>query len=417
MERMKDGNEHAVKPLATRWPVHTEDEIAAVANVLRSGKTNYWQGPHGTALETEWSRATGVRNVLAVSNGTTALECALRGLGATGDELGALFEVVVPARTFIATASAVVHAGGKPVLADIDPATLCVTAATVEAAATERTIGVIVVHYGGLPCPDMDEIVRLCMRKGWWIIEDAAHAHGAPGVGLASHAVAWSCCVGKVLSTGGEGGLVGCLDAGVAERIAAWRDHGRYQLSGRDEAAQRMAGGAAGHARFDYCVEEFGSNLRMTEMQAVLGRHGVRRLPEEIKRRRWVAHEYDETLLACGVEPMFTPEQSASHVRYLYHVRLGDGRKAAAMTALNERGIPARFGGCDNIGKEPAFVKRGWNTPCPGADRAGEETFSLPCYPTMSDGDVARVCDAVREALAAPGSERGPVACFGYGLP
>jgi dTDP-4-amino-4,6-dideoxygalactose transaminase len=388
-------------PLRTRWPAHTDDEIAAVADVLRSGAVNYWTGVHGQTFESEVSRAWGIRQVLAVSNGTTALECVFRGLGLHETRLGHDWpmqpQVIVPARTFVATASAVHHAGGVPVLADVDPATLCVTAETVAARETGATVGVVVVHYGGLPCPDMDEIVRLCMRKGWWLVEDAAHAHGAPGVGLMSHATAWSMCAGKIMSSGGEGGIVGCLDTALADRMRAYRDHGRYQLAGRN--ARDMSGaGAAGHGTFEYCVEEPGSNLRMTEMQAVLARSALRRLPEEIARRRAVAARYDAVLDPLG-RALFTGEQRERHVRYLYHARCARGDKARVVAALNDRGVPARFGGCDNIGKEPGFIRRGWNQPCPGADMAGETTFSLPVYPTMSDEDVARVCEALRAVL------------------
>lgn len=383
-------NDLVAMPLVTRWPAHTEEEIAAVAAVLRSGRVNYWTGVEGQTLEAEVSRAWGIREVLAVSNGTTALEAAIRGVhGPLGGG-----EIIVPARTFIATASAVVHAGGKPVVADIDPATLCVTAETLEARWTERTVGVIVVHYGGLPCPDMDNVVRWAMRRGVWIIEDAAHAHGAPGVGLKSHATAWSMCVGKIMSCGGEGGLVGCLDAGVAARARAYRDHGRYQLAG--VASRDMSGAGSTYGEFKYTVEEFGSNLRMTEMQAVLARHALARLPGEVARRRMIARRYDEAL---GDRAMFTPEQRAEHVRYLYHARCEDGAKAAVIDRLNALGIPARFGGADDISKEPCFVKRGWTWDCPGAGQAGRETFSLPVYPTMTDADVGRVCAAVREVL------------------
>ncbi len=401
------------EPLVTRWPVHGDDERAAVERVLRGlrgvggeplagAPTNYWTGDEGTRFEREWldhgvCLPTG--HALAVTNGTTALECALRGVGlhdvALGHDWPMTPQVIVPARTFIATASAVVHAGGQPVVADIDGASLCVTAETLEARRTGATVGVIVVHYAGLPCPDMDGIVRWAMQHGLWIIEDCAHAHGAD-VGRASHVAAWSFCVGKIMSTGGEGGMVVCLDGGVADRMRAYRDHGRYQLAGR--TARDMSGaGAVGHATFDYCVEEFGSNLRMTEMQAAIGRVQLRGLAGQIARRRWTALMYDQTLESVGIEPMFTTAQRLGHARYLYHVRIP--RRVEVMTALIERGIPARFGGCDNIAKEPAFAKRGWEKPCPVADAVGAEVFSLPIYPTMSDSDVGRVCDALKEVL------------------
>lgn len=380
------------QPLVTRWPVHGQEEIAAVARVLASGRTNYWTGEEGRAFEGEWCRFVGLPHALAVSNGTTALEVALRGLelGAAplGHDVAFQPQVIVPCRTFMATASAVVHAGGVPVLADIDPESLCVTAETLEAVRTGATVGVIVVHYAGLPAPGMDDIVRWAMRHGLWIIEDCAHAHGAP-VGRQSHVATWSFCVGKNISTGGEGGMVACLDERVAGRMRAYRDHGRYQMTGK-----RMGAGEVGLA-FEWTVEEFGSNLRMTEMQSVLGRYGLRRLAGEVARRREIAARYDAVL---GEMAMHTEAQRAVHARYMYLVQHED--RDWVMRELVRLGIPVRMGGCPDIGGEEAFKRRGWSQrPRPGAEEAGRRCMALPVYPTMSDDDVDRVCAALREVV------------------
>lgn len=373
------------EPLRTRWPVHSDAEVDAVSDILRAGLVNYWTGREGQAFETEWSRHVGLPHSLTITNGTTALECAIRVLGVDSPRItehGERGEIIVPARTFIATAAAVVTCGGVPVLADIDAASLCVTPESLEAARTERTVGVIIVHWGGLPCPRMDEIVRWGMRWGIWIIEDCAHAHGA-AVGRQSHIAAWSFCVGKIMSTGGEGGMVSCLDDRLAREMRAFRDHGRFMMVGGPDPTA-----------FEYKVETFGSNLRMTETQSVIGRIQLRGLAAQIARRREIAARYDEAL---GWRAMYTPEQRAGHARYLYTVKVAGKREV--MKVFVERGIPARYGGCPNIGKEPAFTSRGWVYDCPVADRMGDEVFSLPCYPTMTDEDVARVCHAIKEVV------------------
>lgn len=377
-----------MEPLKTVWPTHSPEEIDAVSDILRSGKTNYWTGREGQAFETEWSQLVGIPHALTCSNGTTALELCLRGIGFadTCAQLGS-HDVLVPARTFMATAAAVVTCGGRPVLADIGADSLCVTPETLEAARTEKTAGVIVVHWAGLPCPRMDEIARWAMRHGLWIIEDCAHAHGAP-VGRQSHAAAWSFCVGKIMSTGGEGGMVVTSDAGIAERMRGFRDHGKYQMTGRRDM------NAGGGIEFEWTVSGFGSNMRMTEMQSVIGRIQLRGLAEQLKRRREIAARYDEVL---GWRAMYTPEQRETHARYLYHVRTAG--KRPVMQALKDRGIPAGWGGCHNIGHEEAFSRRGWSYSCPVADRVGNEVFSIPCYPTMTDEDVGRVCQALKEAV------------------
>lgn len=390
---MKDDVVDGVTPLVTRWPVHSALEEEAVLRVLRSGKTNYWSAGddgEGVTLEREWLSMVGLPtgHALAVSNGTTALECALRGVGLPDVQLGHDWpmdpQVIVPCRTFVATASAVVHAGGKPVLADIDAASLCVTPETLEARRTGATVGVVVVHYAGLPVPRMDEIVLWAMKHGLWIVEDCAHAHGAGGgVGRMSHAAAWSMCVGKIMSSGGEGGMCVALDAGVAGRMRAYRDHGRYQLSGR------RPDGASATGSFAWTVSEFGSNLRLTEVQSALARVQLRGLAAQINRRREIAARYDE---AFGWN-VSTPE----HALYMYIGQVDD--RDEKMRVLNEMGIPARISGCSNIGYEEAFVKRDWKWNCPVADVVGQRTLGLPVYPTLTDEEVTRVIDAVKTVL------------------
>lgn len=380
-----------VDPLITRWPVHSAEEIQAVTDILRAGKTNYWVGREGQAFEVEWARHVGLPHALTVSNGTTALEAALRGVGFGEQPLGHDYtiqpQVIVPARTFMATASAVVHAGGRPVLADIDADSLCVTAETLEAVRTGATVGVIVVHYAGLPIPDMDNIIRWAMRHGLWIIEDCAHAHGA-SVGRQSHVACWSFCVGKIISTGGEGGMVSCLDDGVAARMRGYRDHGRWQMTGGGDPTL-----------FQYTVEEFGSNLRMTEMQSVMGRIQLRGLAAQVERRREIAGAYDEVLSSVKRgTPQANDRLRSGHAFYMYLLQADD--RDRVMNNLLALGVPARRGGEPNIGKEPAFLKRGWLSQCPVADEVGTRVMSLPVYPTMTDAEVDRVCVALRKALA-----------------
>lgn len=385
VDGMARGSETVAWPLVTMWPQHDQEEINAVRRVLGAGKTNYHTGSEGTAFEEEWSRAVGVTHSFTCSNGTTALEMCLRGVGLLWHD-----SVIVPARTFIATAAAVVNCGGVPVLADIVAGSLCVTVDTLKAARLPNTSGVIVVHWGGLPVPGIADIAAWCKAEGLFLIEDCAHAHGAPGVGAYGDAAAWSFCVGKIMSTGGEGGMVCAPRNAVADQMRAWRDHGRYQMTG----GRDMSGAGVGNDEFLYTVEDFGSNLRMTEIQAAIGRVQLKGLQRQLERRREIAARYDEVL---GWRAMYTPEQRATHSRYLYTVRAAG--KRGVMRSLSERGIPVQFGGCPNIGKEPAFAKRGWVYHCPVADRVGTEVFSIPVYPTMTDADVTRVCRALKECV------------------
>lgn len=356
-----------------KWPYHADDEIAAVERVLRSGLTNYWQGEEGQSFEREFADYTGAAHALAVTNGTTALELALSWLDAPD---GA--EIIVPCRTFVATASAVYTCGMKPVIAEIDPASLNVTVETLEARRTARTVGVIVVHYAGLPC-HMPEIANWCQEHGLVLIEDCAHAHGAKingqHVGTFGDVGTFSFCVGKTMSTGGEGGMVITNTTDIRNRMAARRDHGRYQMVGGGDPAA-----------FQYTVEEPGTNLRMTEMQAAIGRIQLRKLDGWVARRNAIHSRYVESLGDGFPTPV-----GYSHGRYMSLHRVDN--RDSVMRELNALGVPARIGGCPNIGKERAFA----NQPeCPDADAIGRRTLMLPCYPTYTDAEIDEICEHVK---------------------
>ena len=360
----------------TLWPYHSEDEISAVADVLRSGKTNYWSGPNGQAFESEFAQYTGAKHALAVTNGTTALELALHGL-----DLPPGSEVIVPCRTFMATASSVVTAGCKPVLADID-ATLNVTVETLEQRLTPNTAAVIVVHYAGLPC-NMAAIMDWASKRDIYVIEDCAHAHGAwidgQHVGTFGDVGCFSFCVGKIMSLGGEGGMVITNNETLHRRMGARRDHGRYQMVGSKDMTQ-----------FKWTVEEFGTNLRMTEMQSAIGRIQLTKLDEWVNRRNQIAAAYDAIL---GGIP--TPA-GQNHSRYMYMAYVDD--RDRKMVELQNMGVAARLGGCPNIGREAVFANKAHA--CPVADELGFHTLSLPVYPTLTDDDVSSILDSVEMICA-----------------
>lgn len=365
--------------VAIRWPVHEEDEIAAAAAVLRSGKTNYWTGEHGQAFEQEFARKITLQHSgVAVSSGTTALECAIHALRLDAGE-----EVIIPCRTFIATAAACVMNGVKPVLADIDMATLNVSVETLERRLTPKTRAVILVHFAGRPI-DLG-VYSWAEANNLRVIEDCAHAHGAvhPPAhhGLAAGAfgdiACFSFCVGKIMSLGGEGGMCVTQDEELLKRMKRYRDHGKYQMVGSRDFSE-----------FQWTVDEFGSNLRMTEVQAAIGRIQLKKLPAWVDRRRRIAARYNDNFGQAAT-------MHAGHSYYLYVLQTID--RDRIMRMLIERGIPARIGGCPNIGRERVFG--GYAEPCPNADKVGEMTLSLPIYPTMTDEDVEEVIFKVKQCL------------------
>ena len=207
------------------WPQYGDDEIAAVTDVLASGRVNYWTGALCREFEKEYAAHTGRQHAIALHNGTLALELALYAFG-----IGPGDEVITTPRTFIASASCVIMRGAKPVFADVDRDSQNITAATIERVITDKTKAIIPVHLAGWPCA-MDEIMALAERRKLIVIEDCAQAHGATykgsPVGSFGHAVAFSFCQDKIITTGGEGGMLVLDDVDAWSRAWSYKDHGK----------------------------------------------------------------------------------------------------------------------------------------------------------------------------------------------
>ncbi|MDI6817695.1 MAG: DegT/DnrJ/EryC1/StrS family aminotransferase, partial [Actinomycetota bacterium] len=246
------GNPIRTKPFAP-WPHFDQDEIDAATAVLKSGKVNYWTGDEGRLFEREFAAYTGCDYAVALANGTVALELALYALG-----IGPGDEVIVPSRTFIASASAIVMRGATPVMADVDPVSQNITAETVAAAMTPKTRAIIVVHLAGWPC-DMDPINKLAREHGLAVIEDCAQAHGATykgrAVGSLGDVAAFSFCQDKIITTGGEGGMLTTNNKDVWEKAWSFKDHGKSL----DAVYNRQH-----PPGFRWVHETFGTNWRLT---------------------------------------------------------------------------------------------------------------------------------------------------------
>ena len=251
------------------WPSFTAEEAEAVARVLLSNKVNYWSGVEGKSFEREFAEFSGCKHALALANGTVALELALKVLG-----IGKGDEVIVTSRTFIASVSSIVNVGASPVFADVDPNSQNITAESIHAVLSRRTKAIICVHLAGWPC-EMDEIMALSDRNDLWVIEDCAQAHGARyrgrPVGSLGHIAAWSFCQDKIMTTGGEGGMLTTSSRQFWEKAWAYKDHGKSW-----ELVQKSSTGNG----FRWLHESFGTNWRMTEMQAAIGRIQLKRMED-----------------------------------------------------------------------------------------------------------------------------------------
>jgi dTDP-4-amino-4,6-dideoxygalactose transaminase len=379
------------------WPSFSEEEIEAVAAVLRSGRVNYWTGDECRAFEREFAAFAGTAHAVSLANGTLALDLALAAL-----EIGPGDEVVVTPRTFIASISCVINAGATPVFADVDRDSGNISPATIAPVLSERTKAVIPVHLAGWPC-DMVGILALCEPRCIAVIEDCAQAHGARingrSVGSFGAVGAWSFCQDKIITTGGEGGMVTTDDEGLWRKMWSFKDHGK------DWDAKYNRQHPPG---FQWLHESFGTNWRMLEVQAVIGRIQLRRLGEWTARRAAIAASYARALapFASAVRvPLPAADLTHAWYRFYGYVR-PEGLKPGwdrdrIVAEVIARGVPLLHGSCSEAYLEKAFDGTGWRPAqrLPGALELGESSLMFLTHPTLSDDDVARICAAVAEVL------------------
>ena len=383
---------------STPWPHFAEDEIAAVAAVLRSGKINYWTGDEGRAFEREYAQATGRRHGIALANGTLALELALHAFGiGTGDE------VITASRTYVASASCAVMRGAVPAVADVDADSQCVTAETLRAALTPRTRAIVVVHLAGWPCP-MDEIMALAAEHQLIVVEDCAQAHGATWhgkpVGAFGHAAAFSFCQDKIITTGGEGGMLVLDDEDAWQRAWAYKDIGRSF----DAVYRRQ------HAPgFRWLTESFGSNWRLTELQSAIGRLQLAKLPAWTAARRQNAAVLARGFAEIPAVRVPVPPPHVGHAYYKFYAfvrteALSPGwSRDRVMAALNQRGVGCTVGSCSEIYLEKAFTDRGWGPaqPLATARALGQTSLCFMVHPTLAQATLATHVAAMQEVMAA----------------
>ena len=379
------------------WPHHEPDELEAATRVLASGCTNYWTGDEARAFEREYAEALGRRHAIALHNGTLALELALHALG-----VGPGDEVITTARTFIASASAVVMRGATPVIADVDRDSGNLTTETVAPLITPRTRALIPVHLGGWPV-DMPAIMSLALDHGLAVIEDCAQAHGATvdgrPVGAFGEAAAFSFCQDKILSTGGEGGLLALDDEEVWRRAWAYKDHGKsYEAVFEREHP----------SGFRWLHESFGTNWRMLEVQAAIGRRQLTKLPTWHARRRAHAHRIESALANLAVLRVPHVPERMQHAYYRVYAYLRPEALAAGwdrqrvVDEIVAEGVPCFSGSCSEIYLEQAFRSAGLgpNGRLPIARELGATALAFLVHPTLSDAAIDRTTEVARRVLA-----------------
>lgn len=379
------------------WPYFTEEEANAVRDVILSNKVNYWTGQECREFEREFAAWVGTKYAIALANGTVALDLAFKALG-----IGVGDEVIVTSRTFLASVSSIVNVGAVPVFADVSADSQNITAETIAAVLTQKTRAIVCVHLAGWPC-DMDGIMALSKEHNLFVIEDCAQAHGAKykgkSVGSIGHVGAWSFCQDKIMTTGGEGGMVTTNDEALWRAMWSFKDHGKSYEAVYER--QHAPG-------FRWLHESFGTNWRMIEVQAVIGRIQLKRMAVWQKKRLENANKIWQC--ASQIAALRVPSLPADilHSAYKCYVFVRPEKLKAGwsrdriMNEIVAQGVPCYSGSCSEVYLEKAFDGTGWRpeNPLPVAHELGETSLMFLVHPTLTQKEMDKTCEILEKVLS-----------------
>ena len=344
--------------------MYSKKQIQLVSNVLRNNKTNYWTGKECKNFEKEFSNYHGIKHSLTVSNGSVALEIALKALNLKKTD-----KVIVTPRSFVISASCVLNLGLKPIFADVDDnGNLSIEG--IKQAYNKDVKAIILVHLNGLSC-DMDPILNFAKKNKIYLIEDCSQAHGATykgkKVGSFGDISTWSFCQDKIISTGGEGGMISTNNKKLWLKCWSLKDHGKNYQSVFHKKHK---------TGFRWLHDDLGSNYRMTEMQAVIGREQLKSLDQQIKKRNFIANLYLKELkdfyqkynilkkpnFKCKTCPFKESKKKCNKcIHGFYRLELFINKKKINLTKLietiNKYKIKCNVGSCPEIYREKIFKK------------------------------------------------------------
>lgn len=379
------------------WPSFTQKEADAVSRVLLSNKVNYWTGQECREFEKEFAQFAETQYAVALANGTVALDVALKALGVRAGD-----DVIVTSRTFLASASSIVTAGANPVFADVELNSQNISRRTIEAVLTPNTKAIICVHLAGWMC-DMDPIMQLAKEKGLYVIEDCAQAHGAmykgKSAGSIGHIGAWSFCQDKIMTTGGEGGMVTTNDENLWKKMWSYKDHGKNFDSIYNK--QHPPG-------FRWLHDSFGTNWRMMEMQAVIGRIQLKKMSEWTAKRNT---NMEKIYAAFADSPYFTvhrPSDDYVHAAYKCYVQVNTDAlpegwsRDRIMTEINAEGVPCFSGSCSEVYLEHAFDDTPWRPKerLNNAQKLGETSLMFLVHPTLTENNIQTTKDVIQQVIS-----------------
>ncbi len=388
------------------WPSFTQEEADATSRVLLSNKVNYWTGQEGREFEKEFAKFSEAKYAVAVANGTLALDLALVALNVGARNGGSVDdEVVVTSRTFLASVSSIIIAGATPIFAEVDFNSQNVCAETIQSVITGKTKAIIAVHLAGMPC-EMDDIMTLANEFDLVVIEDCAQAHGAKykgkPVGSIGHIGTWSFCQDKIMTTGGEGGMVTTNDESLWKKMWSYKDHGKSWDSIYNK--EHPPG-------FRWLHESFGTNWRLTEMQAAIGRIQLQRMPAWFEKRNNHAAKIEFVLAQLDLIRLIDVPDYIEHAQYKYYAFIKPELLAAGWSRdrivdeINALGVPCYQGSCSEVYLEKAFDKTEYRpkTYLKIARELGETSLMLLVHPTLTIDEMQKTCSVLEQVLTKAG--------------
>ena len=378
------------------WPSFNKQEIDAVSGVLSSNQVNYWTGGQCRDFELEFAQFCNTKHAISLANGTLALDLALKALDIKpGDE------VIVTSRTFIASVSAIVNIGATPIFSDVDIDSQNITLQSIRNQITKKTKAILCVHLAGWPC-EMDEMMGIANEFDLYVIEDCAQAHGAKykgkSVGSIGHIGCWSFCQDKIMTTGGEGGMVTTNDESLWRKMWAYKDHGKsYEAVYEREHPKG----------FQWLHESFGMNYRMTEIQAVIGRIQIKKMPDWHAKRINNANKIWNSARQCkGLRVPDIPDY-IEHAAYKCYVFIKENQlkngwnRDRVIDEISGLGVPCRSGSCSEVYLEKAFDSTGFRPKerLANAKELGEISLMFLVHPTLTEDEIQQTCGAITSVM------------------
>ena len=378
------------------WPSFDKQEVDAVSGVLSSNKVNYWTGGQCRDFELEFARFCNARYAISIANGTLALDLALKSLDIKpGDE------IIVTSRTFIASVSAIINIGAIPIFADVDLDSQNITLESIRNKVTKNTKAILCVHLAGWPC-EMDGMIDISNEFDLYLIEDCAQAHGAKykgkSVGSIGDIGCWSFCQDKIITTGGEGGMVTTNDESLWRKMWAYKDHGKsYEAVYEREHPKG----------FQWLHESFGMNYRMTEIQAAIGRIQIKKMPDWHAKRINNANKIWNSARQCkGLRVPDIPDY-IEHAAYKCYVFIKEDQLKSGwnrdkiIDEISGLGVPCRSGSCSEVYLEKAFDSTGFRPKerLANAKELGETSLMFLVHPTLTEDEIQQTCDAITSVM------------------